>query len=144
MQVIPTRDITHAQLLPTHVDERCGRRSVHVRSPRTAGMTPLHAVGGVASMGLLAVVSVAALGAAVLFGLAFAAFVRRRSRPYLLLVVALAALLGRSAVVGAAALGWLSPTDHHLFEHGLDVVLVALVVAAVYYARTVSREVPAS
>jgi hypothetical protein len=38
----------------------------------------------------------------------------------------------------------LSPTDHHFFEHGLDVVLVALVVAAVYYARTVRREVSAS
>jgi hypothetical protein len=105
---------------------------------------PLHAVVGVASLGLLVVVGVAALGTAVLLGLAFAAFVRRRSRPYLLLVVAFGALLGRSAVVGASALGWLSPTDHHLFEHGLDVVLVALVVAAVYYARTVEREVSAS
>jgi hypothetical protein len=47
-------------------------------------------------------------------------------------------------VVGISALGMLSPTNHHLFEHGLDVVLVALVVAAVYYARTVRREVPAS
>jgi hypothetical protein len=36
--------------------------------------------------------------------------------------------------------GMLSPTTHHLFEHGMDVLLVALVVAAVYYARTVSYE----
>jgi len=107
-------------------------------------MIPLHAVVGVASPGLFAVVSVAALGAAVLLGLAFAAFVRRRSRPYLLIVAAFAALLGRSAVVAISALGWLSPTNHHLFEHGLDVVLVALVVGAVYYARTVRREVSAS
>jgi hypothetical protein len=107
-------------------------------------IVPLHAVVGVTSLGLLAVVSLAALGTAVLLGLAFAAFVRRRSRPYLLLVAAFAALLGRSAVVGVSALGLLSPTNHHLFEHGLDVVLVALVVAAVYYARTVRREVPAS
>jgi ABC-type dipeptide/oligopeptide/nickel transport system permease subunit len=106
-------------------------------------LAPLHAVG-VASLGLLAVVGVAAAGTAALLGLAFAAFVRRRSRPYLLLVAAFAALLGRSAVVGVSALGLLSPADHHLFEHGLDVVLVALVVAAVYYARTVRGEVPAS
>jgi hypothetical protein len=107
-------------------------------------IAPLHAVAAVASPGLLAVVGVATLGTAALLGLAFAAFVRRRSRPYLLIVAAFAALLGRSAVVGASALGMLSPTDHHFFEHGLDVVLVALVVAAVYYARTVQREVSAS
>jgi hypothetical protein len=145
MQVIPIRDITHAQLLPTLPGERRASRSVDVRTPRTASMiVPLHAVVGVASLSLLAVVSVAALGTAVLLGLAFAAFVRRRSRPYLLLVAAFAALLGRSAVVAISALGLLSPTNHHLFEHGLDVVLVALVVAAVYYARTVRREVSAS
>jgi len=105
---------------------------------------PLHAVVATASPGLIAVVSLAALGTAILFGLAFAAFIRRRSRPYLLLVAAFAALLGRSAVVGFSLLGVLSPTNHHFFEHGLDVVLVALVVAAVYYARTVQREVSAS
>jgi hypothetical protein len=107
-------------------------------------VVPLHAVVGVASPGLIAVVSLAALGTAVLLGLAFAAFVRRRSRPYLLLVAAFAALLGRSAVVGFSLMGMLSPTNHHFFEHGLDVVLVALVVAAVYYARTVRREVSVS
>jgi len=103
----------------------------------------LHAVA-VASPGLLALVSVAGLGTAILLGLAFAAFVRRRSRPYLLLVAAFVALLGRSAVVGFSLVGVLSPAQHHLFEHGLDVVLVALVVAAVYYGRTVQREVSAS
>ena len=106
----------------------------------------LHAVPGVdsVSVGLVVVVTVAALGATALLGLALAAFVRRRSRPYLLLVAAFAALLGRSAVVAASLLGLLSPTNHHVFEHGLDALLVALVVAAVYYARTVRREVPAS
>ena len=107
-------------------------------------LVPLHGIVGVASPGLLVVVGVAALGTAVLLGLAFAAFVQRRSRPYLLLVVAFAALLGRSAVAAVSALGWLSPTNHHFFGHGLDVALVALVVAAVYYARTVQREVSAS
>ncbi|WP_435066601.1 DUF7471 family protein [Haloplanus sp. C73] len=98
----------------------------------------------VSSPALVALVTVAGLGTAVLLGLAFAAFVRRRSRPYLLLVAAFAALLGRSAVVGLSLVGVLSPAQHHLLEHGLDVVLVALVVAAVYYARTVTREVSAS
>jgi hypothetical protein len=107
---------------------------------------PLHTVAeaGVTSVGLLVIVAVATLGAAALLGLAFAAFVQRRSRPYLLIVAAFGALLGRSAVAGVSMLGALSPTNHHLFEHGLDVVLVALVVAAVYYARSVDQGVSAS
>jgi hypothetical protein len=106
---------------------------------------PLHVVAtATASVVLFAVVGAATVGAAVLLGLAVAVFVRRRSRPSLLLAAAFVALLGRSAVVTFSALGVLSATDHHVFEHALDVVLVALVVAAIYYARTVTREVSAS
>jgi len=105
---------------------------------------PLHAVPEVSSTLLLAVVTVGAMGAALLLGLAFAAFVQRRSRPYLLIAAAFAALFGRSLIAGGSIYGLLSPATHHLLEHAVDVVLVALVVAAVYYARTVSGEVPAS
>jgi hypothetical protein len=107
---------------------------------------PIHAVSGgeIGTFSLFAVVAVATLGAATLLGLACAAFVQRRSRPYLLIVAAFVALLGRSAVFGFSVFGVLSPASHHLAEHGLDVVLVAMVVAAVYYARTVEREVSAS
>jgi hypothetical protein len=105
-------------------------------------IVPLHGEAvGAQSLPLLAVVTVAAVGTAVLLGLAVGAFVRRQSRPYLLIVAALAALLGRSAVAGLSMTGLFSPVQHHLLEHGLDVVLVALVIAAVYHARTVSREV---
>ena len=108
-------------------------------------LVPLHTItNGVASPALFAAVAAATVGATVLLGLAVAAFVRRRSRPSLLLAAAFAALLGRSAVVAFSALGVLSAADHHVFEHALDVALVALVVAAVYYARTVTREVSAS
>lgn len=101
---------------------------------------PLHAVPDIGSAPLLLFVTVAAIGTALLLGVSFAAFVRRRSRPYLLFVAAFTALLGRSVVAGLSLFGMLSPTTHHLFEHGMDVLLVALVVAAVYYARTVSHE----
>ncbi|WP_142860866.1 DUF7471 family protein [Salinigranum halophilum] len=104
----------------------------------------LHTLPDIGSVTLLVLVTVAAVGTAVLLGLAFAAFVQRRSRPYLLIVAAFAALLGRSLVAGVSMFGMLSPSTHHLLEHGMDVVLVALVVAAVYYARAVSNEVPAS
>jgi len=108
-------------------------------------LVALHTVAtGVASSALFAAVSAATIGTTVLLGLAVAAVVRRRSRPSLLLAAAFAALLARSAVVAFSALGVLSAADHHVFEHALDVALVALVVAAVYYARTVSREASAS
>lgn len=105
---------------------------------------PLHAVPDGESAVVFGFVTLAALGTAVLLGLALAAFVQRRSGPYLLLVGAFLALFARSLVAVVGAVGMLSPTTHHLVEHGIDVVLVALVVAAVYYARAVSREVSAS
>ena len=100
----------------------------------------LQAVPDIGSVTLLILVTIAAMGTALLLGVAFAALVRRQSPPYLLLVAAFTALLGRSVVAGFSMFGMLSPTTHHLFEHGMDVLLVALVVAAVYYARTVSYE----
>jgi heme A synthase len=106
------------------------------------GWSVLHAdYVGPESLPLLGVVAGAGIGGAVLLGLALAAFVRRRSRPYLLIVAAILALFGRSVVAGLTVGNVLSPATHHVLEHGLDVLLVALVVAAVYYARTVTTEV---
>lgn len=102
---------------------------------------PLHAVLTSSSVALFAVITVTAMGTALLLGLAFAAFIQRRSRPYLLIVAAFAALFVRSVIAGVSLVGMLSPSTHHLLEHGADVILVALVVAAVYYGRTVSQRV---
>jgi hypothetical protein len=104
-------------------------------------LVPLHGEPLVGSLPLVAVVIAAALGAATLLGLALAALVRRGSRPYLLIAGALAALLARSAVAAISMTGGLAAAEHHLLEHGLDVVLAALVIAAVYHARTVPRGV---
>ncbi|MFB6170384.1 MAG: hypothetical protein ABEJ06_04470 [Haloarculaceae archaeon] len=104
---------------------------------------PLHSgvIGG-ESLPLLAVITVAAMGTAVLLGLAVGAFVRRQSRPYLLIAGALGALFARSAVAGLTLVGVLDHRAHHLLEHGLDVLLVALVIAAVYHARSISESTP--
>ncbi len=83
------------------------------------------------------VLALAGVASAVVVGLALAAFVRRRSRSYLLVTLALAAVLARTGVAAVTLAGGMSDGDHHLIEHGLDVVMAALVVAAVYYARTV-------
>lgn len=107
-------------------------------------MAPLPLAGGVPgdpSLAMLAVLGLASVGAALLLGVAVGAVVRRRSRPYVLIAGAIGALLARSAVAWLEMTGTVSPTGHHLLEHGLDVVLVGLVVAAVYHARQVSTEV---
>jgi len=81
---------------------------------------------------IFVLLSLAAALTAVVAGLAIAAFVRRRSRRYLLVALALSTLLARSAVGLAAYLGTVGPGIHHTLEHGLDVAMAALVIAAVY------------
>jgi len=102
-------------------------------------VTLLHATTGVDSLSLLVFITIAALGTALLLGIAIAAFIQRRSQSYLLVVLAFGALFARSVVAGVSMVGLLSPATHHHLEHGMDVVLVAVVVAAVYYARTMTE-----
>lgn len=97
--------------------------------------------GPPAEQSLLAVLLLAGAGSVALLGLGAAALVRRRSRSYALIALALATLSARTAVAGLALARRLSPDTHHLLEHGLDVVMAGLVIAAVYYARTVDRRV---
>lgn len=89
---------------------------------------------------LLAVLALAGFVTAILLGLALAAFTRRKSRPYLLIALAIATLFARTVVAGLNVMGALPQAHHHLFEHSLDVAMAALVIGAVYYARTVDRQ----
>lgn len=86
---------------------------------------------------MLVLLVAAGLASALLLGLGLAAFARRRSRAYLFVVLALAALLSRTVVAVGAEAGVLSLSTHHVAEHGLDVAMAALVVGAVVYARRV-------
>ena len=88
----------------------------------------------------LFVLTLAAALTAVVAGLAIAAFVRRRSRPYLLVALALSSLVARTAVGLGAYTPLLAAEDHHLLEHGLDVAMAALVIAAVYLVRAAPTE----
>ncbi|WP_435334158.1 DUF7471 family protein [Haloarchaeobius sp. TZWWS8] len=106
-------------------------------NPPFAGVT-LHASATLDPM-LVGILSGAALGSALLLGLGLAAYMRRRSRPYLLVALALGTIALRSVVAWVTMLGAFGPTEHHLVEHGLDVVMAALVVGAVWYARDVRR-----
>lgn len=100
----------------------------HVWVPLAAGHGPDRVT--------LAVLTIAAGFTAVVAGLAIAAFVQRRSRPYLLVALALSALVGRTVVGLSAYTTVFDASQHHLLEHGLDVVMAALVIAAVYLVRS--------
>lgn len=91
------------------------------------------------SLALSVVVLLGGLGAAVVAGLALAALARRRSAPYLLVALAVLAILARTVVAGVTLRGGLAPGTHHLAEHALDVAMVALVIAAVLLARRPGR-----
>lgn len=97
---------------------------------------PLH-VGVSPSETLL----VAALGVGAVFSvlvalLAFVAFYRRRTVSYLLIAVAFSTFLGKTSLGIVYLTGRVSVDVHHALEHALDVVMLALVLVAVYYARS--------
>ncbi|WP_089825845.1 DUF7471 family protein [Halogranum amylolyticum] len=97
---------------------------------------PCHVATTVTPM-LVVAVSLAGLGSAVVAALGIAAFAQRRSGSYLLVALALSAVLARSAVAVLTIGGVMPFGPHHTAEHALDFVLVTLVLAAVYYARRV-------
>ncbi|WP_198662142.1 DUF7471 family protein [Halorussus litoreus] len=105
-----------------------------------AGWFPVHASHtGSADLGFAALLGLAGVGSALLLGLGLAALARRRSRSYLLVTLALATLLARTAVAALSLTGSVDAVAHHWVEHGLDALMAALVVAAVYDARAVRR-----
>ncbi|WP_254536821.1 DUF7471 family protein [Halomarina litorea] len=81
------------------------------------------------------VLAAAALLAALVFGVALAAVARRRSWSYLLVALALGTLLARALVGVLTMESVLDPDLHHVLEHGLDVAMAALVIAAVAVTR---------
>jgi hypothetical protein len=81
------------------------------------------------------VLGLGTLGGAVLVGGGLAAFLRRGTRPYLLVALALGTLLARTALAVGASWGVVGGDVHHFGEHLLDVAMAALVIAAVVTAR---------
>lgn len=86
---------------------------------------------------LALVLVVAGLGAAVLVAISGLALYRRRSLSYVLVTLAIGALLLRSLLGTVTLGGLLADPTHHVLEHVVDVVVVGLLFAAVYAARRV-------
>jgi hypothetical protein len=102
----------------------------------------LPSVGGSLGGGtwdIAAVVVLSAVAGAVLCGLAVTAYRQRRTRPYLLIALALTALFARPLVALLSGFELVSAPTHHLLEHALDTLFVVLVLGAVYDARTVEK-----
>lgn len=81
---------------------------------------------------LLVVLALATVGTGVVFVLALAGYHRRRSTPYLLVVIAVAAIFARSIVGFGTLYGYVPMGTHHLLEHGFDFLIAVCVLAAVY------------
>lgn len=95
------------------------------------------AVGSVLPTGYAVVVvleTVVSLAAVTVLG---AAYLRRRSRSYLLVTLALSTLLVRSATGLLSIAGIYPVTAFETLDHGLDIVMVTLLLGAVYYARRI-------
>lgn len=72
-----------------------------------------------------------------LFGIL--AYRRRRTTSYLLVASAFVAFFLKSVVGIFTLVGVVSVESHHLIEHGLDILVVGLLIGAVYLARDANR-----
>jgi len=86
--------------------------------------------------GLAVVLAFAGAGTLLLVGLAAAAFVRRRSRSYLFVLLALGTLLVRTVIGALMISGFVALAPHHIIEHTLDFALVGFLLVAIVFART--------
>lgn len=84
------------------------------------------------SIPLLSVIFIAWIGTSVLFAISIVAYLRRGSRLYLLICVAVGALWGRSIVGMGTVLGVVPMVAHHLVEHSLDFLIAVVILYAVY------------
>lgn len=94
------------------------------------------------SLPLISVIIIAGLGTTALFVISVLAFIRRQTRQYFLVVVALGALVLRSVVGLGTALAIVPMAVHHLVEHGLDVLIAALILYAVYLSGPTGNQQP--
>lgn len=81
---------------------------------------------------ILGIIILAWIGTIVLFGAGLMAYLQRGTFQYLLITLALGALVLRSIVGMGTIIGLVPMPLHHLIEHGLDFIIAALLLFAVY------------
>lgn len=95
------------------------------------------AAGGSPVLG--AILLLAAILTLPIAGIAVLAYLRRRATSYLFVALALLALVARIVVAAGTVFGVVTEHVHHVAEHGLDITIAALVVAAVVAARGIEN-----
>lgn len=96
------------------------------------------------SLPLLAVIILAGLGTGILFIASLQAYRQRRSTKYLLITVAVGALLFRSVVGVGTVAGYTPMVVHHVVEHTFDFLIATLVLYAVYRSKPTELETHSS
>lgn len=86
------------------------------------------------------ILAIAGLGAGLLVAVSSLALFRRQSLPYVLVTLAIGALLLRSFLGTVMLGGLLSGHSHHFLEHVLDVIVVGLLFTAIYTARRIEDD----
>jgi hypothetical protein len=103
--------------------------------PPYAVNLPLHFGVSLSESLLIIALSVGTVFSILVALLSFVAFLRRRTISYLFISVAFSTFLGKTSLGLTYLLGRMNAEMHHSLEHSLDVVMIALVLTAVYYAR---------
>lgn len=85
----------------------------------------------IANLALIVSLIIAGIVSMLIFSVSCWVYLQRRTRPYLLLTVALGALVGRSVVGALDVLGHVSHAQHHVIEHGFDMVIAVSLLAAI-------------
>lgn len=84
---------------------------------------------------LFAGLFLAGIGTVVLFCFGVAAYRQRRSREYLLVTLALGALVLRTLVGWGTVVGTVPMVVHHVLAHGLDFTIAVLILYTAYQSR---------
>ncbi|QLG61541.1 DUF7471 family protein [Halorarum salinum] len=92
---------------------------------------------------LTATILLAGLGTTMLFLVSVVAYRQRRTSRYLLVAVALAALVVRTGIGLGTMLGFVPMTVHHLASHSLDFLIAAAILYAVYRSGPDVETLPA-
>lgn len=128
----PGKGTTQTALKPTNEPDHMQPESLRA----FAVNLPLHFGVSLSESLLIIALSVGTVFSVLAALLSFVAFSRRRTISYLLIAVAFFTILGKTSLGLAYLTGSVNADMHHSFEHSLDVVMVALVLTAVYYARS--------
>lgn len=96
------------------------------------GVALVHPPAVQGSTTLLVLITAAAVGTGLLFGVSVVAWYRRSNTQYLLVSLAIGALWLRALVSTGTVLGVVPMPVHHLVAHSLDLFVAVVVLYAVY------------